>query len=80
MTKKRLQIDENFCKGCGLCLDACPRNLLEIQAQPNTHGVKPTILPDAAAQRCTACALCALVCPDTAISVLPPEPDDDLRN
>ena len=38
----KLTIDENRCKGCGLCVRACPKKLLELAKQKlNEKGVYP---------------------------------------
>ena len=60
--------DEDRCKGCGLCADACPKKLISLTgARFNAKGYHPATLTDAAA--CTACALCASMCPDCIITV-----------
>ena len=65
----RIQVDEFFCKGCGLCADACPKHIVELDAQRITaKGYHPARLVDAS--KCTGCALCALMCPDVAITVV----------
>lgn len=63
----QLSIDIERCKGCGLCVEACPNELLEIADEPNASGCYPAGLANPAA--CTACGLCATVCPDAAIAV-----------
>lgn len=55
------------CKGCGLCVDACPRHIVQITDSFNQAGYAPAGCTDAS--RCTGCALCALICPDLAIEV-----------
>jgi 2-oxoglutarate ferredoxin oxidoreductase subunit delta len=61
------QVEIGRCKGCGLCVDFCPRHLLELSSELNAAGYHPAALHDAA--KCTACALCAEMCPETAIRV-----------
>ena len=64
----RLTINEELCKGCGLCVRACPKKILEInKAKLNTKGYHPASMTDIEA--CIACASCAWTCPDTVITV-----------
>lgn len=62
-------VNETLCKGCGLCIGACPQGLLELNADRFTaRGYHPVTLqdPDAA---CTGCELCATMCPEAALTV-----------
>ncbi|MBI5903400.1 MAG: 4Fe-4S binding protein [Deltaproteobacteria bacterium] len=56
----RIVINEKLCKGCSICVDFCPTNVLEMRG--TVVAVK-----DLAA--CTRCQLCDLRCPDFAIQV-----------
>jgi 2-oxoglutarate ferredoxin oxidoreductase subunit delta len=63
-----LEIAADRCKGCGLCVDVCPKHVLALdQTVVNPLGYHPVRLTDAAA--CTSCALCARICPDAVYSV-----------
>ena len=63
-----LVIAEDRCKGCVLCVTACPKNVLALdRGRVNTLGYHPVELTDAAA--CTSCAFCARVCPDAVFTV-----------
>lgn len=63
-----LEIDTDRCKGCGLCVGICPRDILELEASfVNRLGYHPVRLTDAT--RCTSCALCARICPDAVFAV-----------
>lgn len=56
------------CKGCELCVGACPRKVLALdRSRVNALGYHPVLLVDAAG--CTSCALCARVCPDAVLTV-----------
>ncbi len=64
----RIIVDEHYCKGCGLCVDVCPRNIIALDPEKMTDkGYHPARLMDES--QCTACANCALMCPDVAITV-----------
>jgi 2-oxoglutarate ferredoxin oxidoreductase subunit delta len=63
-----LDLAPDRCKGCGLCVAACPHAVLELDpATVNALGHHPVAVVDVAA--CTSCALCARVCPDAVIDV-----------
>jgi 2-oxoglutarate ferredoxin oxidoreductase subunit delta len=69
MVQGRIVVDSQRCKGCGLCVSACPPRLLRLSAALNAHGYHPVTLVDGGLRRCTGCAVCALVCPEVALTV-----------
>jgi 2-oxoglutarate ferredoxin oxidoreductase subunit delta len=60
-------VDGERCKGCGLCIAACPQKVLVSSGTLNKSGYDVVHMknPDA----CVGCAFCALTCPDIALSV-----------
>ncbi|HIS69961.1 MAG TPA: 4Fe-4S binding protein [Candidatus Gallacutalibacter stercoravium] len=64
----RIVIREEVCKGCELCVNACPRKIIALAKDKiNAKGYHPAQLLDE--QKCTGCASCAMMCPDVAIRV-----------
>jgi len=62
-----VHVIDDRCKGCGFCIEFCPRHLLAISERINTRGYHPPEVIDDL--NCTLCGLCALLCPDFAIYV-----------
>ncbi len=67
VNKGRPQIDSETCKGCELCIGACPEGSLRLSGETNSQGV-PYAEYDPAGL-CTACKSCAIICPDSAIEI-----------
>lgn len=56
-----------LCKGCGLCMEKCPKDCLSWSSHLGAYGT-PTIEPKM--EDCIACGICQAVCPDCAIAVV----------
>lgn len=69
MSGKRLQgtvtIDAERCKGCELCIPACPVDALRMSDARNSKGY---LIPELL-EGCTGCTACQLVCPDFVFDV-----------
>jgi 2-oxoglutarate ferredoxin oxidoreductase subunit delta len=62
----KITIDTERCKGCRLCVTACPRDGIVISKRSNKNGYFPAQPTDC---DCTGCAMCALICPEAIIKV-----------
>ena len=65
--KGAVVVDAERCKGCELCVVACPMTVLALSGEVNGKGYRFSrmVSPEA----CTGCASCASVCPDSCITV-----------
>ncbi|MDA0246316.1 MAG: ferredoxin family protein [Chloroflexi bacterium] len=68
MATGRVVIDQERCKGCELCIPACPQNVLVLADDFNSKGYRPALYTDPH-HDCTGCALCSVVCPDGCFTV-----------
>lgn len=66
--KGNIIIDEFYCKGCELCVSVCPKDILALdETRLNISGYNPCMVSDM--DECIACANCAKMCPEAAITV-----------
>ena len=56
-----LKIDEAECKGCGLCIEACPPRVIAMSERLNHYGYHTAIYAGAG---CTGCGICFMICPE----------------
>lgn len=69
MAKGTIFIDQDRCKGCGLCPTVCPQQVIVMEKEKlNGKGYHPAVLVDPDGD-CTGCAICAVICPDVCITV-----------
>ena len=65
--KGTIEVNELYCKGCELCVSACPKDVIALDMDRLTpKGYHPATL---ISEGCTGCAVCAVICPDAAITV-----------
>lgn len=65
MANKRLKehlINRAWCKGCGICVRFCPKNVLILDECEKVCATHP--------ENCVACSLCAIRCPDLCIEIV----------
>jgi 2-oxoglutarate ferredoxin oxidoreductase subunit delta len=67
--KKNMQVVINtaWCKGCGICIELCPKEALTKDAKEKAVWQYP--------EKCNRCGLCELRCPDLAITIRDKEED-----
>jgi len=58
----KIVVNAERCKGCGLCVEVCPKGVLRISPTFNSLGTHFVEVADEAA--CTGCRRCAIICPD----------------
>ena len=64
----KVTFQTELCKGCGLCVNACPKGCLTIAADRiNNKGYSPAVMANE--ENCIGCAFCATMCPDCIITV-----------
>ncbi|MBT4714894.1 MAG: ferredoxin family protein, partial [Candidatus Marinimicrobia bacterium] len=63
MAKARGLVAVNIeeCKGCNLCIVACPVDVLHLANSFNTHGYSPA---EYDGEGCTGCGICFYACPE----------------
>ena len=66
MAHGSVSFEVDTCKGCELCIDACPQRSIALSPGINKQGYRYAVLIK---DNCTGCTNCALVCPDTVIRV-----------
>jgi len=63
-----LRVDEDECKGCGLCMVACPPKVISLSEGLNRYGFHTAAYRGTG---CTGCGICFMACPEPgAITVL----------
>ncbi|MFH1242229.1 MAG: 4Fe-4S binding protein [Pseudomonadota bacterium] len=59
--KKKVTINKEWCKGCGICVAFCAKEALELDCKEKACWTYP--------DKCISCGLCELRCPDLAIEL-----------
>ncbi len=64
---KLIEITENLCKGCEICIEFCPLKVFEKSDKLNRKGYYLPVVTDE--DQCVGCRLCELLCPEFAIII-----------
>ena len=56
-----LRTNQEECKGCGLCIEACPPRVISLSERLNPYGYRTAVY---AGHGCTGCGICFLACPE----------------
>jgi 2-oxoglutarate ferredoxin oxidoreductase subunit delta len=63
----KVVVKNDFCKGCGLCIEYCPKKVLQVSSHLNEMGYHYAEADET--KKCSGCLVCTLVCPEVAIEV-----------
>lgn len=72
MAKPKLKahhIDRGWCKGCGICVRFCPKQVLQLDEQEKAYAAHP--------EKCVCCKMCEMRCPDLSITIETEEEGED---
>ena len=64
MAKQKMKehvIVREWCKGCGICVRFCPKQVLDLDDNEKVRAVR--------AEDCVCCGMCEMRCPDLSISI-----------
>ena len=60
-------IDKERCKGCGFCVNFCPREVIKMSSELSPKGYNFAVVDDES--KCLSCGFCDIVCPEFAIKL-----------
>lgn len=69
-----ITIDKERCKGCGYCVEYCPRKVLQTSTELSPKGYQLVEVKDA--DKCVGCGFCEVICPEFAIKVSKDDKDN----
>lgn len=76
--KGTVYIIENRCKGCGFCMEYCPKKILVVSKDFNEKGYHYPVVEDE--NGCVNCKVCEDLCPEFAIFSITKEEKKDKVN
>jgi 2-oxoglutarate ferredoxin oxidoreductase subunit delta len=68
---QHLVVHEEWCKGCGICVEFCPQQVLALDDRGKVRVAHP--------ERCRLCRQCELRCPDFALELSEEDPGENDR-
>ena len=78
IAKAEIHIITDLCKGCGFCIEFCPKEVLERSDQLNTRGAYPPRVTDES--KCGLCGFCTAICPEFAIYIVEKNNEEGCKN
>jgi len=72
-----IHLVKDQCKGCGYCIEYCPKKVFEESDEINARGVRPPRIVDES--MCILCQFCTTICPDFAVYVIEKKSDEAHR-
>lgn len=72
-----IHLIKDQCKGCGYCIEFCPKKVFEESEEINARGVHPPRIVDES--KCALCRFCTAVCPDFALYVVEKPSDEESK-
>lgn len=67
---ERLTYNPDLCKGCYLCVNICPRQVIVKSKERNRRDAYPIAFEEGLDRTCSGCGICSMICPDYAIRVI----------
>ncbi|MFC1939550.1 ferredoxin family protein [Chloroflexota bacterium] len=66
-TPGQVHIDKEKCKGCGYCVEFCPREVIKMSTELSPKGYYLAVVDDE--DKCLSCGFCEAICPEFAIKL-----------
>jgi 2-oxoglutarate ferredoxin oxidoreductase subunit delta len=76
--KGQIHVHRDQCKGCGFCVEYCPRDVLELSEEFNKKGYHPPRIKNE--EECCYCQLCEAICPEFSIFVTLKSEEEEVEN
>lgn len=73
--RSTITVDENLCKGCGYCVNECPKQILALLPAQSRIGFNTVHIVDP--EKCIRCRKCEFICPEMAIFLSSQEESSD---